>query len=67
MATIEQTALPVEPRQRVLVVAFRSTDGRSCTAVGGGPTDAAAIDWARESCPVGVTWDVTDWDDLYGE
>jgi len=59
--------LPVASSHRVLVVAFRSPDDRRCIAIGGGSTDADAIDFARESCPAGPVWDATEWDDLYGE
>ena len=67
MSTVVVEALPLTGRQRILVVEFRSPNGRAWTAVGGGPTDAAAIDFARESCPAGTTWGVTAWNDLYGE
>jgi hypothetical protein len=67
MSTIELQALPAARRQRVLVVEFRSPDDRTWTSVGGGPTDAAAIDFARESCPVGASWEPTGWNELYGE
>jgi hypothetical protein len=51
----------------VLAVEFRSRDGRSWNAVGGGPTVAAAIAYARRSCPRGATWEAVCWEDLYGE
>jgi hypothetical protein len=54
-------------RQPILAVEFRSRDGRSWNAVGGGTTVAAAIEWARESCPHGTTWYAIGWNDLYGE
>ena len=50
--------LPLEratPTQYVLAVTFRSPDNRSRHAVGGGETVAAAIEWARESCPDDVS------------
>jgi len=53
--------------QRVLSVEFRSPGGRSWTAIGGGDTLAAAIEWARESCPDGTTWEPVGWEDLYGD
>jgi hypothetical protein len=58
---------PVAPRQRIVAVEFRSLDGRHWHAVGGGDTVAAAITFARESCPDDATWDVVSWEDLYGE
>jgi hypothetical protein len=67
MATIELERLPPVSRQRVLLVEFRSLDGRACGAVGGGPTDADAIEYARQSCPTGMEWHAVDWNDLYGE
>ena len=54
-------------KERVLTVEFRSGDGRSWNAIGGGPTVAAAIDWARTCCPDGATWAPVGWSDLYGE
>ena len=55
------------PEQRILAVEFRSRDGRSWKAIGGGATVAAAIGWAREGCPGDTTWDAVSWNDLYGE
>jgi hypothetical protein len=59
--------LPVAPAQRILSVEFRSPEGRHWHAIGGGTTVAAAIDWARQCCPDGTTWDAVSWEDLYGE
>jgi hypothetical protein len=59
--------LPAAPEQRILVVEFRSPHGRSWNAIGGGPTVAAAIIYARESCPDDAFWDAVSWSDLYGE
>jgi hypothetical protein len=62
--------LPVAPAalaQRILAVEFRSPDGRSWDAIGGGATVAAAIDWARECCPDDTTWELVGWEDLYGD
>jgi len=62
--------LPLEratPKQHVLAVTFRSSDDRSWHAVGGGETVAAAIEWARESCPDDTIWKAENWDDLYEE
>jgi hypothetical protein len=55
------------PEQRILAVEFRSPDGRSWHAIGGGATVPAAIDWARGSCSddetrhlvSGMTWMAT--------
>lgn len=58
---------PTLREQRVLSVEFRSPDGSSWTAVGGGDTAAEAISWARESCPAGAGWEPVEWDDLYGD
>lgn len=62
--------LPVAPAvraQRILTVELRSPDGRSWKAIAGGDTLEAAIDWARESCPRGTTWEPVGWKDLYGD
>ena len=53
--------------QRILAVEFRSTDGRSRNAIGGGATVAAAIAWARECCPGDTSWELIGWEDLYGD
>jgi hypothetical protein len=58
---------PTTPEQRILAVEFRSPDGRSWNAIGGGDTVAAAIVYARESCPDDATWDAVSWNELYGE
>jgi hypothetical protein len=58
---------PAVPAQRILSVEFRSSDGRAWKAIGGGDTLLAAIEWARESCPHGTTWEPVGWEDLYGE
>jgi hypothetical protein len=60
-------AAPAVQAQRILAVEFRSPDGRSWNAIGGGDTLAAAIDWARESCPHSTIWELDGWQDLYGE
>jgi hypothetical protein len=67
MATIELERPPRVSRQRVLLVEFRSLDGRTCGAVGGGPTDADAIEYACQCCPTGTEWHAVGWNDLYGE
>ena len=53
--------------QQILVVRFRSPEGRHWHAIGGGATVAAAITFARESCPDDATWDLVGWGDLYGD
>jgi hypothetical protein len=58
---------PTAPEQRILAVEFRSPDGRSWEAIGGGDTVAAAILYARESCPDDATWDAVGWNELYGD
>jgi xanthine/CO dehydrogenase XdhC/CoxF family maturation factor len=66
----ELVLLPIVPTaqtQRILSVEFRSPDGRSWNAIGGGDTLTAAIDWARECCPQGTTWEPVAWNDLYGD
>jgi hypothetical protein len=67
----ELVLLPVAPAaqtQRMLSVELRSPDGRCWKAIGGGgDTLTAAIEWARESCPHGATWEPVGWEDLYGE
>jgi hypothetical protein len=44
-------AASAAPEQRILAVEFRSPDGRSWHAIGGGATVPAAIDWARRAAP----------------
>ena len=64
------TLLPVAApatAQRIRAVEFRSTDGRSWSATGGGDTVAAALDWARECCPDDTSWELLRWEDLYGD
>jgi hypothetical protein len=58
---------PAAPEQRVLSVEFRSPEGRHWHAIGGGATVAAAIVFARESCPDDATWDIVGWEDLFGD
>ena len=55
------------PEQRILAVDFRSPDGRYWNAIGGGATVAAALAYARESCPADTTWEPVTWNDLYGD
>jgi xanthine/CO dehydrogenase XdhC/CoxF family maturation factor len=65
-----RAAAPRDPgaaAQHVLVVEFVSRDGRSWTVIGGGWTVEAAIASARESCPDGTAWNVSGWNDLYGD
>ncbi len=57
----------VGSEQLILAVEFRSGAGQSWHAVGGGPTVAAAIAYARRSCPSGVVWDAVSWNDVYGD
>jgi xanthine/CO dehydrogenase XdhC/CoxF family maturation factor len=69
-STAELIRLPstrAAPGQRVVAVEFRSRDGRSCTAIGGGATLLEAIDWARGCCPDAPAWEAVGWNDLYGE
>jgi hypothetical protein len=51
----------------ILAVEFRSGADHSWHAVGGGPTVAAAIAYARRSCPSDVVWDAVTWNDVYGD
>ena len=60
-------ATPAAPVQHILAVAFRSADGRTWSAIGGGPTITGAIADAREGCPYDATWDAVGWNDLYGD
>jgi len=53
--------------ERVLAVRFEAPGGRTCDAIGGGPTVAGAIAWARDSCSCDSSWDVVLWSDLYGD
>jgi hypothetical protein len=60
--------LPTErAEQHIVAVTFRTADNRRWYAVGGGETIAAAIEWARESCPDGMLWEADTWNDLYGD
>jgi hypothetical protein len=66
------TAIRLAPRsagaeQLSLLVEFRSLDGRTWRAIGGGETAADAIDFARASCPTDATWQPAGWNDLYGD
>jgi hypothetical protein len=58
---------PAPEKQLIVAVTFRADDGRRWHAVGGGATIAAAIEWARESCPDDAVWEAETWDDLYGD
>jgi len=60
-------ATPTALVQQILSVEFSSPDGRTWSAVGGGPTLAAAIAFARDSCPPDTTWQAVRWNDLYGD
>ena len=55
------------PSQRILAVEFVSVDGRTWHAIGGGENVAAAITYARESCPDDAAWRLRSWCDLYGD
>ena len=55
------------PEQHVLLVRFRSADGRRWQAIGGGETVSDAIAWARESCPGDASWIAESWNDAYGD
>jgi hypothetical protein len=70
LAISYSTSLPVTPSVptgQLLAVEFRSTDGRSWHAIGGGPTITKAIRCAHESCPDDVTWVAVRWNGLYGD
>jgi hypothetical protein len=51
----------------ILKVEFVAADGRTWTAIGGGENVAAAIAFARESCPDDAAWQPRTWNDLYGD
>jgi hypothetical protein len=55
------------PEQRIICVEFRSEDGRSWRAVGGGTTVADAVRRALDNCPGDTEWDAVNWEDLYGD
>ena len=57
----------VSRTQQFLTIEFRSPEGRVWTALGGGDTLEEAIDWARESCPSGTTWEPVRRADVYGD
>jgi hypothetical protein len=64
------TRLPVAApatAQLILAVELRSSDGRSWSAIGGGDTVAAALDWARECCPDDTSWELLGREELYGD
>ena len=46
--------------------AFTSPTGGTRRAIGGGRTFADAVEFARESLPLGHDWRLSSWDDLYG-
>jgi hypothetical protein len=50
----------------VLDVTFASDEGTHCRAIGGGPTFADAVEFARASLPDGRGWRLVDWADVYG-
>ena len=58
---------PPATAQVILAFEFRSTDGWSWSAIGGGATVAEALDWARECCPDDTSWELLRWEDLYGD
>jgi hypothetical protein len=58
---------PAAPTQHILTVEFLAPDGRTWSAIGGGNTLAAAIAFARNSCPADTTWQPISWNDLYGD
>lgn len=51
----------------VLDVTFASGAGMSHRAIGGGPTFADAIEFARASLPGRHAWRLVDWADVYGD
>jgi len=51
----------------VLDVTFASDEGTRHHAIGGGPTFADAIEFARASLPGDTNWRLVDWADLYGD
>jgi hypothetical protein len=55
------------PEQHILAVEFRSGDGRSWNAIGGGSTIQSAISYAWRSCPADAIWEAIRWEDLFGD
>jgi hypothetical protein len=51
----------------VLDVTFASGAGTRHRAIGGGPTFADAIEFARASLPGDHDWRLVDWADVYGD
>ena len=51
----------------VLDVTFASDEGTRHHAIGGGPTFADAIEFARGSLPGDRAWRLVDWADVYGD
>lgn len=65
--SLAPTSRSAAPAQHILVVEFSSPDGRASQAIGGGDSLAAAIAFARDSCPADATWQPVGWTDLYGD
>ncbi|MGE5691726.1 MAG: hypothetical protein ACM33B_14320 [Pseudomonadota bacterium] len=59
-------AADAAPSAVVLAIAFTSPTGGTRRAIGGGRTFADAVEFARESLPLGHDWRLSSWDDLYG-
>jgi hypothetical protein len=51
----------------LLVVDFRTAEGREWSAVGGGESVAEAVEVARRSLPAGHDWQLARWNQLYGD
>jgi CRP-like cAMP-binding protein len=55
------------PVDHVIVVTFRTSDGRHWSAIGGGATADEAIRFARDCCPEGDEWELVESSSLHGE
>ena len=60
-------ATAAEFNRYLLSVDFETLDGKEWSALGGGDSIVEAIASARESLPAGADWQVSRWNELYGE
>jgi hypothetical protein len=60
-------AADAAPSAIVLDVAFESPTGGRRHALGGGASFGDAVEFARDSLPLGHDWRLVAWGDVYGE
>jgi CRP/FNR family transcriptional regulator, cyclic AMP receptor protein len=63
-ASLRERQRPVD---HVVVVTFRSPDGRQWSAIGGGTTAEEAIRFARDCCPAEDEWELVGSSSLHGD